>query len=217
MAKKSTKSKKPNRQPELIPLRDDGVIHVIDSVTGRPREATPEEAQQLRERSRERKEATEAFWLDRRKRLDRRPVDMQRSDYTLPADVQRFLMSVMGPIEFPTIKEPHDKMTLEAAASLGFEMYRKGCKQGFIEGFLYGEEKARPGALRNRERLRQQNLEKLARLGIEDRNAQIVEEFHRLARELPGKEQRYERLAEKHERTTRQIGNIVRGKSRRPK
>jgi hypothetical protein len=215
MAKKSNKPKKSTRQRKPPASRDDGVRHIIDEVTGKPRPATPEEIEMLREHSRQREARRKEWEADRRARLNRRPVEMQRSDYELPADVVRFLMSVMGPISFPTITEPHHHMTLDAAASLGFEMYRKGCKQGFIEGFLYGEEKARPGAMKNRERLRQQNLEKLARLGIEDRNAGIIAEFHRLARELPGKEQRYERLAEKYELTTRQICNIVRGKNGR--
>ena len=145
-------------------------------------------------------------------RIARRPSAMQGDGYRLPTDVAAFLRRLHREPSFyyeeVQISTAQAKELIEAA-------YMDGCRQGFIEGFLYGEDKARPGALKNRERLRQQNLEKLARLGIADRNAQIVAEFHQMERGLPGKEQRYEELAARHELTTRQIGNIIRKASTR--
>jgi hypothetical protein len=151
------------------------------------------------------------------KRLARRPVDMQRDGYELPNDVAAFLQRLHRDpwfhpdVQHVSIAEAEER--IEAA-------YMDGCRQGFIEGFLYGEDKARPGALKNRERLRELNFKKLERLQLADRNAKIVAAFHRLESELPVKDDRYQRLADEAKAgnrgrenwptSGRQIGNIVR-------
>jgi hypothetical protein len=157
-----------------------------------------------------------------RERLERRPVKMRSSGYRLPADVAAFLERLHeNPLRFARVEGVSD-VAAEEAADMIEAAYMEGCRQGFIEGFLYGEDHARPGALKNRERLRQQNLEKLERLGIADRNAEIVAEFRRLDRDMPGAEDRYAHLADSSKTgrddwptSARQIANIVRGASKR--
>jgi hypothetical protein len=173
---------------------------------------TAEEIAARRERVRQQLARDEAKRVAFRARLARRPVEMQRDEYVLPADVAMFLRRLHCE---PTFYSGEVQISTARAIELISAAYMEGCRQGFIEGFLYGEDHARPGALKNRERLRQQNLEKLERLGIADRNAEIVAEFHRMERDLPGKEQRYEELAARHELTTRQIGTIIRKASTR--
>ena len=168
-------------------------------------------------RERERLRAAREQYAARRAafhaRLDRRPAEMQRSTYRVPDDVSAFLTRLLhDPLEF---NDESENVTVADAREMIAEAYMEGCHQGFIEGFLYGEDRARPGALKNRERLRQHNIDKLLRLGIADRNAEIVAEFHRLERELPGKEQRKEKLAADHDLTPKQIGNILRADKRR--
>jgi hypothetical protein len=164
---------------------------------------------QMQERGRARRE-------QHQQRIGRRPEEMRASDYRLPPDVVAFLRRIYNnPLKFAEHLKDLPLVGTVEAKELIDNAYMEGCRQGFIEGFLYGEDKARPGALKNRERLRQQNLDKLSRLGIADRNAEIVAEFHRLERELPGKEQRKEKLAADHDLTPKQIGNILRADKRR--
>jgi hypothetical protein len=152
-------------------------------------------------------------------RIARRPVDMGRN-YRLPDEVRAFLMRLYEEQTFFGL--PGNELEQDMIRACMQGAYLRGCTQGFVEGFLYGEEKARPGALKNRERLRQQNLEKLERLGIADRNAEIVAEFRRLERDMPGAEDRYAHLADTSKTgrddwptSARQIANIVRGASKR--
>jgi hypothetical protein len=154
-----------------------------------------------------------------RERLERRPVNMRSRGYRLPSDVIAFLLKLHdNPLDVG-LSVP-EQVAGDEAKEMIDDAYMEGCRQGFIEGFLYGEDHARPGALKNRERLRRQTLERLERLGIADRNAEIVAEFHRLKREMPGKDERYQHLAESAKRykrrsdwptSARQIGEIVRG------
>jgi hypothetical protein len=156
-----------------------------------------------------------------RERLERRPAEMRSRGYRLPADVIAFLLKLHdNPLDVG-LSVP-EQVAGDEAREMIDDAYMEGCRQGFIEGFLYGEDRARPGALKNRERLRQQNLEKLERLGIADRNAEIVAEFHRLERDMPGAEDRYAHLADSSKTgrddwptSARQIANIVRGASNR--
>lgn len=149
-----------------------------------------------------------------RERIERRPAEMRSRSYRLSTDVITFLLKLhRNPLDVG-LSVP-EQVPGDDAKKLIDDAYMEGCRQGFIEGFLYGEDKARPGALKNRERLRAQNIKKLERLGIADRNAKIVAEFHRLERELPGKEQRKEKLAADHDLTPKQIGNILRACKRR--
>ena len=152
-------------------------------------------------------------------RVGRRPVEMQRDGYRLPTDVVEFLRRFHHE---PWFGYDAVQISVEQARKMIEDAYMDGCRQGFIEGFLYGEDKARPGALKNRERLRQQNLEKLKRLNLPDRNAEIVAEFHRLERDMPGVEERYTHLADSNKTgrddwptTLRQIGKIVREAGKR--
>jgi hypothetical protein len=175
---------------------------------------TAEEIAARRDRVRQRLARDEAKRAAFRARLARRPVEMRRRGYKLPADVAVFLQRLH--LE-PDFYYDEVQISTERAKELVEAAYMEGCRQGFIEGFLYGEDKARPGALKNRERLRQQNIKKLERLGIKDRNAAIVTEFHRLEREMPGVEERKEHLAEQHQVTPRQIANILKAaRHRRP-
>lgn len=216
-----SKSKRTSKAKRLRTIPRDPVTgqqFIFDPATGEPvrryrhRKPSPEQIKAekaaraaRRQRQEERRAAFQA-------RLARRPAEMQRDGYRLPDDVAVFLRRLHRE---PVFHWQADHVTADAARAMAEAAYMDGCRQGFIEGFLYGEDKARPGALKNRERLRQQNLEKLARLGIADRNAQIVAEFHQMERDLPGKEQRYEELAARHELTTRQIGTIIRKASMR--
>jgi hypothetical protein len=228
--------KKAKRSPaKKIPRDRRGQQFLFHPKTGEPTEVrraepkspnpppTPEESAARRARAVAREAEAEARRTAFRSRLARRPVEMRRANYRLPSDVEEFL----GRLGWDGFDEMMHVKEIKHAAGLGdWEIrdaieavmtfaYMEGCRQGFIEGFLYGEDKARPGALKNRERLRQQNLDKLARLGIADRNAEIVAAFGHLERELPGKEQRYEKLAADYELTVRQIGTIVRRVSKR--
>lgn len=159
-----------------------------------------------------------------RERIERRPAKMRARNYRLPADVAAFLERLHeNPLGWPG-SDDASHVPVEEAEEMIADAYMEGCRQGFIEGFLYGEDHARPGALKNRERLRKQNLDKLERLGLKDRNAEIVAEFDRLERDIPGKDERYSHLAEtaKHDKrrsdwptTGRQIAAIVRGFKKR--
>jgi hypothetical protein len=232
MAKKPSKSKaKQSRAtPARIP-RDaaTGQQFLFDPKTGEPtgeptrlyrrHKLTADEikADQARRLAyRKRYEAHRAAFLTR---VGRRPVEMQRDGYRLPEDVVAFLRRFH---DDPWFGYDAVQISIEQASEMIEAAYMKGCRQGFIEGFLYGEDKARPGALKNRERLRQQNLEKLERLGIVDRNAEIVAEFHRLGRDMPGAEDRYVYLADSNKTgrddwptSARQIANIVRQAGKR--
>lgn len=156
-----------------------------------------------------------------RQRIERQPAQMRERGYRLPADVVAFLLKLhRNPLRVGLSVPDH--VAGQEAEEMIEDAYMEGCRQGFIEGFLYGEEHARPGALKNRERLRQQNLEKLERLGIADRNAEIVAEFQRLARDMPGVEDRYTHLADSSKTgrddwptSARQIANIIRGAGKR--
>ena len=224
MSKKKTKRSRPIAATKLnrVPVDADGNGLLFDQTTGQPTipAATLTTAERARINARERerlrvsRENADARRAAHRARLARRPIEMQARSYTLPAEVAEFLRRLHSNPLLHTAKEP---VCFEEAYTLVEQAYREGCRQGFIEGFLYGEEKARPGALKNRERLRQQNLDKLARLGIADRNAEIVAEFHRLASDMPGAEERYEYLADSEKTgrndwptTTRMISEIVR-------
>lgn len=160
-------------------------------------------------------EAKKAREAEHAARVARRPADMGRN-YRLPGDIAVFLERLYVDHDCG-IDLPGNELEQQIIRIAMRGAYLQGCRQGFIEGFLYGEEKARPGALKNRERLRQQNIKKLERLGIKDRNAAIVTEFHRLEREMPGVEERKEHLAEQHQVTPRQIANILKAaRQRRP-
>jgi hypothetical protein len=198
--------------PQTGALYDARTRKLLPQSPGSPPVTTPEQIAARRERVRQRQARDEARRAQHEARLARRPVEMQRDGYVLPTDVAVFLRRLYRQ---PTFYSGEVQISTTRALELVAAAYMEGCRQGFIEGFLYGEDKARPGALKNRERLRQQNLEKLERLGIADRNAEIVAEFHRMERDLPGKEQRYEELAARHELTTRQIGTIIRKASTR--
>lgn len=223
---KKRKVKPASTKPPRLP-RDPvtGQQFIFDPDTGEPtrpyrrRKPTAEEIVAVRARraaSRQRYEASRAAF---RARIGRRPVEMQQGGYTLPADVSAFLLRLH---RAPPFYGDQTHVSVAEAREIAEEAYMAGCRQGFIEGFLYGEEKARPGALKNRERLREQNLKKLERLGIAERNAEIVAEFHRLERDMPGVEDRYQHLAgeaaarrpkpgrENWPTTSRQIGNIIR-------
>jgi hypothetical protein len=177
------------------------------------------------EEFRQRKASEAAAKVRHRERIDRRPAEMRARGYRLPADVYAFFVRLCR--DWRLFNEPYGHpgepaLAVHAVSNLIEAAYMDGCRQGFIEGFLYGEDKARPGALKNRERLRQQNLEKLERLGIADRNAEIVAEFRRLERDMPGVEDRYAHLADSSKTgrddwptSARQIANIVRGASKR--
>jgi hypothetical protein len=202
-SKRTSKVKKTRLKPRIPRDPVSGQQFIFDPVTGKPTyrcpprppqpPPTPEQIAAKRERIRQRDARDAERRAAFRARVARRPVDMQRDGYTLPADVAAFLRRLHEREPFYW-KQEH--ITVAEARDLIEAAYMEGCRQGFIEGFLYGEDKARPGALKNRERLVQQNLDKLERLGIADRNAVIVAEFHRLERELPGKEERYQRLAD---------------------
>lgn len=178
---------------------------------------TAKESAARRERVRQRQARDEARRAAHHARLARRPVEMQRDGYTQPADVAAFLRRLH---DQPAFYSDEVQISTTRAIELVEAAYMVGCRQGFIEGFLYGEDKARPGALKNRERLRKENLKKLERLHLADRNAAIVAAYHRLERELPVKDDRYQRLADeaKAEKpgrenwpaSGRQIGTIVR-------
>ena len=184
---------------------------------------TRQEIKARRERIARRLARDEARRQEFLARLARPPADMQRDRYRLPDDVASFLRRLHKTPTFDFDEQHIGVVHIgvdEKVEELVEAAYMEGCRQGFIEGFLYGEEKTLPGASKNRERLRRQNLEKLARLGIDERNAEIVAEFHRLEHEMPGKDDRYKHLAETAKRdkrrsdwptTDRQIGAIVRG------
>jgi len=213
-SKRSTGKANPSarRDPQLMiefPKRD----------KPRPPQPPPtrQEIKARRERIARRLARDEARRQEFRARLARPPADMQRDRYRLPDDVASFLRMLH---ETPTFYSDQRHIGVEEVKEMIEAAYMEGCRQGFIEGFLYGEEKTLPGASKTRERLRRQNLEKLARLGIDERNAEIVAEFHRLEHEMPGKDDRYKHLAETAKRdkrrsdwptTDRQIGAIVRG------
>lgn len=208
--------------PRLVQIVDGREV-VIDD--GKPT-TDPQRLAFRAEWKKQREQMREAARQEYKARLGRRPVEMQRADYTLPPDIATFLRGLMGAVQFSDEEEQKGVPT-NRAFMLAHETYMRGCKQGFIEGFLYGEEKARPGAIKNRERLRQQNLEKLARLGIADRNAEIVAEFHRLERTMPVMEDRYQHLADEAKAkqpqpgrenwptSARQIANIIRESKKR--
>lgn len=152
-----------------------------------------------------------------RAQVQRRPASMNRLAFELPDDVRALVLHLAwSELEWPApwwpALAPDDACNLIRAALLF------GCREGFIEGFLYGEEKARPGAMKNRERLRRQNMDKLERLGIADRNAAIAAAFQQLEAEVPGAEDRKQLLAERCDLTARQIHNILRsaGALKRP-
>jgi hypothetical protein len=218
-----------NAVPMLGYLCDLTTGRLFDPVTRKPIPEEPpeppptaEEIAARRERVRQRQARDEARRAAHRARLARRPVEMQRAGYALPADVAAFLHRLR---DEPTFYSGEEQISTTQAMELIEAAYMDGCREGFIEGFLYGEDKARPGALKNRERLRQQNLDKLARLGIEDRNAEIVAEFNRLEHDRPGAEDRYQRIADEAKAgkpgreswptTSRQIGDIVRKAKKR--
>jgi hypothetical protein len=230
---KAGKASKPVRAPRraipyfgmLIDLETGQLFDKETRLPLPPSPPPPPPTKQQIEASRERARKTAAWYAARREafnaRLARRPVDMQRIGYKLPQDVVAFLERLHPRL----VERVHDDdwpMHVDKVKSIVDEAYWEGCRQGFIEGFLYGEDKARPGALKNRERLRQQNLEKLERLGIADRNAEIVAEFRRLERDMPGAEDRYAHLADSNKTgrddwptSARQIANIVRAASKR--
>jgi hypothetical protein len=227
MSKKPTKSKaKRSRAKPLRIPRDPvtGQQFLFNPATGKPTYSAPRlsaaQVERIKRRESERvRTAREAYAARKaaritaiRARLARRPAEMRRDSYEMPADVSAFLHQLH---EDPGSYGDEEPISIEQSLEWVKEAYMEGCRQGFIEGFLYGEDKARPGALKNRERLRQINIDKLVRLGIADRNAEIVAEFHRLERELPGKEQRKEKLAADHDLTPKQIGNILRADKRR--
>lgn len=237
MAKKPAKRSKPKRKTirtyqldlfggkKLVARRSAPTKAELASELAKEAESEREWAAYLASDEYRQIQAREAAAKSRhRERLARRPVEMQRRSYRLPADVQSFLAKLhKNPLSFASIDGVHSISTDEAAEMIE-AAYWEGCRQGFIEGFLYGEDHARPGALKNRERLRRQNLEKLERLGIADRNAEIVAEFHRLECEMPGKDQRYKHLAQSAEddkrrsdwpTSDRQIGEIIRKASKR--
>ena len=218
MKKKSSKRSTGKANPSA---RRDPQLMIEFPKREKPRPPKPPPTQQeikaRRERIARRLARDEARGREFRARLARPPADMQRDRYRLPDDVASFLRMLH---ETPTFYRDQRHIDVEEVKELVEAAYMEGCRQGFIEGFLYGEEKTLPGASRNRERLRRQNLEKLARLGIDERNAEIVAEFHRLEHEMPGKDERYKHLAETATRdkrrsdwptTDRQIGAIVRG------
>jgi hypothetical protein len=202
-----------NAEPWMGVLHDPKTGKLFDPITREPIPERPPQPPPTAEHIAARRLARdEAKRVAFRARLARRPAEMQRDGYVLPADVAVFLRRLH---DEPTFYSDEVQISTARAIELVAAAYMEGCREGFIEGFLYGEDKARPGALKNRERLRQQNLEKLERLGIADRNAEIVAKFHQMERDLPGKEQRYEELAARHELTTRQIGTIIRKASTR--
>jgi len=215
-----------NAVPMMGFLCDTATGKLFDAITREPipeqppqPPPTPEQIAARRERVRRRDARDAERRAAFRARIGRRPVEMQQRGYTLPADVSAFLLRLH---DEPPFYGDQTHVSVAEAREIAKEAYMAGCRQGFIEGFLYGEEKARPGALKNRERLRQQNLKKLERLGIAERNAEIVAEFHRLERDIPGVEDRYQHLAgeaaarrpkpgrENWPTTSRQIGNIIR-------
>jgi len=215
-----------NAQPWMGLLHDPKPGKLFDPLTGEPileeppqPPPTAEEIAARRERGRLVSALYKAKRVAFRARLARRPVEMQRDGYVLPDDVAVFLRRLHHE---PWLTGGEVQFSKERLIDFVAAAYMEGCREGFIEGFLYGEDNARPGALKNRERLRQQNLEKLLRLGIENRNAEIVAEFHRLERDMPGAEDRYTHLADNRKAgrdawptSARQIANIVRGASNR--
>lgn len=224
MSKSKRNSKAKRSRPKRLSIPRDPVTGqqmLFDPNTGKPTFSRPRlssvEAARIAAREGERLRASRDLYAARRAafhaRLARRPAEMQRSTYRVPDDVAAFLTRLLDdPLKF---NDQSESVTVADAREKIAEAYMEGCRQGFIEGFLYGEDKARPGALKNRERLRRQNLDKLARLGIEDRNAEIVAAFGQLEREMPGKEERKEKLAADYELTPRQIGNIISKAKRR--
>lgn len=195
-------------------------------VTGRPRKAprlppgrpmTAAEIEVDKQERAARKARLEAQRAAKFARLAGRPADMRRDAYQIPDEAKAFLEWRMRTVlnrgiafDYAHGSGDHDSAIEEA--------FMLGCREGFIEGFLYGEEKARPGAMKNRERLRRQNMDKLERLGIADRNAAIAAAFQQLEAEVPGAEDRKQLLAERCHLTARQIHNILRsaGALKRP-
>jgi hypothetical protein len=94
---------------------------------------TAEEIAARRERVRQRlardEAKREAFWA----RLARRPVEMQRDGYVLPADVAAFLKRLH---DEPTFYYDEVQISTDQAKELVAAAYMEGCRQGFIEGFV---------------------------------------------------------------------------------
>ncbi len=234
MAKKASKAKRSRAKVRPRMLK----VFQLDIFGGRKivgRRPAPTKAELAAEAERERETAEyfaseeyrqriareAAAKVRHRERIERRPAHMRSGGYRLPADVMAFLLKLhRNPLDVG-LSVP-EQVAGDEAKEMIDDAYMEGCRQGFIEGFLYGEDHARPGALKNRERLREQNLKKLERLGIADRNAEIVAEFRRLERDMPGAEDRYAYLADRSKAgrddwptSARQIANIVRGADKR--
>lgn len=139
----------------------------------------------------------------------RRPASMARGKFKLPRDVRYLVRNLF---------EEYDHYSGEVETDEErFSLMEWIFEEGFKEGFLFGQEAADAGKARRREICRKANEAKRRRRQLDTRNARIVSRFHQLAKSMPGKEDRYLRLAEENDISDRQIREIIKANStRRP-
>lgn len=150
MSKSKAKAKRsPARKPagkrRRVPRDAAGHPLLFDPRTGEatdpvPRpmhRATPEEIAARRARARARMAEADARRAAFKARLARRPAEMQRDGYVLPADVAAFLRRLHRE---PWFYADVEHVSVAEAVELIAAAYMDGCRQGYIEGFVVRRE-----------------------------------------------------------------------------
>lgn len=210
MKKKPSKSKatrRPARKPACREIVDDPSMPLFNGVAleSFPRPFKPLSAARQRawRREKERWMAEQRALAAARKaehdaRLARRPASMQ-GRYRLPADVRRFLDRLYAEPYLPW-HQPH--VARERVEELLREVYVQGCTQGYIEGRVVDLEP-------KRERSRKMNAARREKHNLDQRDAEIVQKFHRLRAVPISAGDAQARLAEEYGRSDKQIRNIL--------
>lgn len=232
MAKRKTSKAKASRhkRPPVDPVT--GHYLLFDPVTGEPTQRGPVRqltAKEQAKRKREENERRDASRLRRaaRKavreaRLSRRPAKMRSREYALPKELMAWMRSVASlrqdHIDGSLVSRAIERAVHEGDAvqakmlisslvrELVDEAFTAGCTQGYIEGrvaeLAVKREVSDTGNRRKRER------KVSGEMDMDSRDAEIFAEVQSLAPEL-GKDKAEQRVAEKHDITTRRVRGVV--------
>lgn len=208
-----------NRKParRRVPVDPTGHMMLFDPRTGEATFATgtvtitPARREQIKAREavrtrgvRERYRARqEAF----RAQLARRPAEMQRDGYRLPAHVAGFLLRLRrDPLAW---QDQREHITVAEAREMIDAAYAEGCRQGFIEGRVLDlEPKQQRSAKANAAKRKKPREHNGMRYTLDQRDAAIVAE-HAALRPMVGATEAAYRLAEKYDLSDKMVRIIV--------